>query len=213
MIIRQSRVLFSIVIFVALFFPILLLPSAIENLFFRWIITVFGIIFLLATLVYFVHGRLKINFHEGTFQFVWEPKLFFKYKKIPDLKIHDIQKVVLDDEEIIRKIITIDREIILGHGKPNTFLGSDSQEFIKFLLEECENVRIVDSWDVWYEKGYLKWALRINTVIILFAVIAFVFIAVTKGIKSIAPIAFFMIIGFLSQLFIYQKQMIVKKKK
>jgi len=200
------------VIFVVLFFPILLLPSVIENLFFRWVAILFGIMLLLAILAYFVYGKLMINFYEGKFKFVWEPKLFFKFKNIPDLKIQDIQKVVLDNEEIIRKIIAKDREIILGNGKPKTFVKSDSQEFIRFLLEECVNVKIVDSWDVWYEKGYLKWALRINTVIILFAVFAFGFLAITKGLKSITPITFFMIIGLLSQLFIYQKQMKKKKK-
>src|SRR5690606_7527341 len=124
---------------------------------------------------YFVYGKLMINFYEGKFKFVWEPKLFFKFKNIPDLKIQDIQKVVLDNEEIIRKIIAKDREIILGNGKPKTIVKSDSQEFIRFLLEACVNVKIVDSWDVWYENGYLKWALRVNTVIILFAVFVFVF--------------------------------------
>lgn len=208
---RQNRVLLSVLIFITLMFPILLLPSHIDNSFFQLTITISGFIGLILLLRYFTVGRLLVTFENNKLKFVWENKLIFKYKDIPTIEISEIKSIVLDNQgQILRKILTDNNEIVLGHGNPSKLFKSDSQKFISFLTSEIKNLKIKDSWDVWVEKGYLIWALRINTTILVLGILIMIVFIVTKGFDSKHLL---MLIFILPQLILYQLQMKTKTKK
>ena len=197
----------SIFAFAILFLPGLLLPSHIDNSILQFVVTVLGIIGLFGLLVYFSYGRLNVTYDNESLHFEWQSKLLFNYAEIPDIELNEIKRLVIDQGQILRKIVTDKTEITLGNNRPNNVFKSDSQVFIDFLTDQVENKEIIDSWDIWAEKGYLKWALRINTIILLAVIGILGFFAVTKGFDKIPPASFFMLIFFLPQMFLYQRQM------
>ena len=197
----------SIFCFTILFLPVLLLPSHIDNSILQFVVTILGIIGLFGLLFYFSYGRLNVAYDNKSLHFEWQPKLLFNYPKIPDIELNEIKRLVIDQGQILRKIVTDKTEITLGNNRPNNVFKSDSQEFIDFLADQVEKKEILDSWDIWVEKGYLKWALRINTIIILSVIGLLGFFAITKGFDKIPPASFFMLIFFLPQILLYQKQM------
>ncbi|WP_282124781.1 hypothetical protein [Algibacter mikhailovii] len=197
----------SLFTFVILFIPVLLLSSQIENSILQLVVTALGIIGLFGILLYFSYGRLNVTFENDTLHFEWQKKLLFEYAKIPDIELNEIKCLVIDQGQILRKIITDKVEITLGNNRPNNILKSDSQSFINFLSKEIQGKEIIDSWDIWVKKGLLKWALRINTMILIVVVGILGFFAATKGIEKIPPASFFMLIFLLPQMILYQKQM------
>ena len=197
----------SIFAFAILFIPVLLLPSHIDNSISQLVVTALGIIGLFGLLFYFSYGRLNVTYDNETLHFEWQQKLLFNYAKIPDIEINEIKRLVIDQGQILRKIVTDKAEITLGNNRPNNVFKSDSQVFIDFLTDQVGNKRIIDSWDIWVKKGYLKWALRVNTIILIGAIGLLGFFAVTKGFDKIPPASFFILIFFLPQMFLYQKQM------
>ncbi len=207
MIFKQSRIVISIFAFAILFLPVLLLPSHIDNSILQLAVTALGIIGLFGLLFYFAYGRLNVTYENETLHFEWQKKLIFEYAKIPDIELNEIKRLVIDQGQILRKIITDEIEITLGNNRPNNILKSDSQAFINFLLKEIQDKEIIDSWDIWVEKGFLKWALRINTIILIVVIGILGFFAVTKGFEKIPPASFFMLIFLLPQMILYQKQM------
>lgn len=207
LIFKQTRVLISILTFAVLFIPILLLPTHIDNSFLQWTVTIIGELSLFGLLFYFSYGRLKVYYENETLRFEWDEKLIFNYNKIPELKVSEIKRLVIDEGQILRKIISDDKEISLGNNRPNKIFKSDSQKFINFLRRSRTDIEILDSWDIWVVKGYLKWALRINTIILISVIGVLGFFAVTKGFDKIPPASFFMLIFFLPQMLLYQKHM------
>jgi len=145
-----------------------------------------------------------VSYDNETLYFEWQQKLLFNYEKIPTIKVNEIKRLVIDQRQILRKIVTDKIEITLGNNRPNNFLKSDSQVFIDFLTDQVDNKEILDSWDIWVEKGYLKWALKINTIILIVVIGILGFFALTKGFDKIPPASFFMLIFFLPQMFLYQ---------
>ncbi len=197
----------SIFAFAILFLPVLLLPSHIDSSILQLVVTVLGIIGLIGLLFYFSYGRLNVSYYNETLHFEWQKKALFNYSKIPNIELNEIKRLVIDQGQILRKIVTDKTEITLGNNRPNNVFKSDSQVFINFLTDQVENKEIIDSWDIWVEKGYLKWALRINTIIILVVIGILGFFTVTKGFDEIPPASFFMLIFFLPQMLLYQRQM------
>jgi hypothetical protein len=208
---RQGRALISIMIFISLFIPILFLTTHIENSFVKWSLTLFCLIGLILLLRYYTVGRLFVTVDNSKILFKWNKKVLFKYKEIPTIDISEIKSIVLDNEgKILRKIITKKIEIELGHGYPNNYLKSDSQKFIQFLTSEINDLEIKDSWDVWVEKGLLKWALRINTIILVLGILIVGLYIVLKGYDSRQLL---LLIFILPQLILYQIQMNTKINK
>jgi hypothetical protein len=163
---NQSRViemvlLLPFIIFVSLFSGLEIMPKG-----YFWIATIPILVGLSGMMYYFVKGDLTIEFEEDTLTFIWKDKLIFNYSDIEAISAKDIKIVIIDQDQFLRKIVTSDREIKISHGKP--FI-KDSQGFITLLssIINQNGGRIIDSWDDWNEKGYLKWALRINTLIII----------------------------------------------
>jgi hypothetical protein len=207
LIFKQNRVLISILAFSVLFIPALLLPSHIDNSVVQLAVTVLGIIGLFGLLLYFSYGRLNVTYDNGTLHFRWKQKLLFNYAEIPDIELSEIKRLVIDQGQILRKIVTDTSEVTLGNNRPSNVFKSDSQKFIDFLTEQVQNKEITDSWKIWVEKGYLKWALRINTIILIGVIGILGFVAVTKGFDKIPPASLFMLIFFFPQMFLYQIQM------
>jgi len=197
---RQSRVLLII-----LFFPISLLTALFIGL--KINIPILNIItpFLFLGLVgfglyYFAVGHLKVIQKENRLEFEWNKKSLFNYKKIEPIEINQIETLVIDQNQLLKKIITRERVVKINNGK---IYKKDSATFIDFLNKNS-NARVIDSWDVWNEKGWLKTAYRINTVVLTSFIGIVVIYTVLKGFNSrlllFAPL-------LISQLFLYQLQM------
>ena len=208
---NQSRVITSLFLF-----PIILLSSLFtgmelmsKNYF--WIITIPMFVGLSMLIYYFAKGNLIVEFNNETLIFKWKKKFIFNYSNLDPLPIKEINTLVIDQSQFLRKIITNKREIKISNGK---LLMKDSPKFIELLhsIIKQNKGRIIDSWDVWQEAGYLKWALRINTAIITAVFILIVTFGIIKGLKKIPPLNFFMLIFLLPQMFLYQRQMKEKQK-
>lgn len=199
------------VIAVVFIFPVILLGSLFAGLElmpkgYFWIVSIPIFAGLSGLMYYFAKGDLIVDFDNETLIFKWEKKLIFNYPTIEAIPAKEIKIVVIDQDQLLRKIITSNREIKISNGK---LLMKDSQKFIS-LLESIINQnggRIIDSWDVWKEKGYLKWALRINTTIIIGVVSLIVIFGIIKGFDNVPPASFFMLIFLLPQMLLYQRQM------
>ena len=203
---RQSRVLL-----IVLFFPISLLTAIFIGLTINIpilnIITPFLFLGLFGFgLYYFAVGHLTVTQKEKTLEFTWTKKAIFKYNDISPIEIDKIETLVIDQNELLKKIITQDRVVKINNSK---IYKKDSAKFIDFLTKNS-NARVIDSWDVWDEKGWLKTAYRINTIILTSFIGIVVIYIILKGFNSrlllFTPL-------LISQLFFYQLQMKSKKKK
>ena len=208
---NQSRII--AIVFLA---PVALIGSFLLGLEFMpksyfWILTLPLLAILLGLLFYFAKQNLKIECKDNTLFFEWKRKLIFNYRPINPVPISEIKTVVIDQDQLLKKIITKDREINISNGK---LLMKDSQRFINALrlIISQNNGRVIDSWDVWQEKGYLKWALRINTIIIVLISGILITFGLVKGFDKIPPTSFFILVFFLPQMLLYQKQMTKKNK-
>ncbi|UBM61349.1 hypothetical protein LA303_07915 [Candidatus Sulfidibacterium hydrothermale] len=156
-------------------------------------------------LYYFTVGHLKVIQKENRLEFEWNKKSLFNYKKIEPIEINQIETLVIDQNQLLKKIITRERVVKINNGK---IYKKDSAKFIDFLTENS-NARVIDSWDVWDEKGWLKPAYRINTIILISFIGIVVIYTILKGFNSrlllFTPL-------LISQLFLYQLQMKRKKK-
>jgi hypothetical protein len=166
------------------------------------------IIFIL-TFYYYVVGHLTIIIDNELLQFQWTKKYFFNYKDIVPVKLIDIKTIIIDNGQFLRKIKTNDRTICINNGK---LKPKDAPKFINELgfLTKDLNAKTIDSWDVWVELGYLKFAYRLNIVII----ITLATIVVTSVILGKANFRYFyMLLVTLPLLFLYGLQMKQKLKK
>ncbi len=157
-------------------------------------------------LYYFSIGHLIIAHKENRLEFQWNKKAIFNYDNIEPIEINQIETLVIDQDQLLKKIITADRIVRINNVK---IKQKDSSEFIDFLTKNA-NTRIIDSWDVWDEKGWLKIAYRINSILLVIFIGVVVFYTITKGLNSrLLLFAPFLI----SQLFLYQIQMKRKRRK
>jgi hypothetical protein len=202
----QSRVitvvfLLPVILLVSLFAGLELMPKS-----YFWIVSIPMFAGLSGLIYYFAKGDLIVDFGDENLRFTWKRKLIFNYDAIESISVKDIKTIVIDQGELLRKIITFDREVKISNGK---ILMKDSQKFIALLRSSIKQNggRVIDSWDVWQEKGYLKWALRINTVIIISVVGIIAAFGVIKGFDKIPPASFFMLVFLLPQMLLYQRQM------
>jgi hypothetical protein len=203
---RQNRILLIVLIF-----PISLLTALFIGLEIR--ISILNIIIPISFLgivgfglYYFTVGHLIITQKENRLEFGWNKKAFFNYKNIEPIEINQIETLVIDQSELLKKIITKDRVVKINNGK---IYKKDSAKFIDFLTKSS-NARVIDSWDVWDEKGWLKTAYRINTFLLISFIGIVIIYTFLKEFNSrlllFAPL-------LISQLFFYQLQMKRKKKK
>lgn len=209
---NQSRVIAIIFLL-----PVILLGSLSAGLEFMpksyfWIVSIPMFAGLSGLIYYFAKGDLIVDYDDEILIFKWQKKLIFNYSSIEAIPAKEIKTVVINQQQLLRKIITSDREINISTGN---LLKKDSQMFINLLrsiIRENDG-REIDSWDVWQEKGYLKWALRINTLVIVSVVGLIIAFGVIKGFDKIPLASFFMLIFLFPQMLLYQRHMKQKFKK
>lgn len=194
---RQSRVL------VGLFLTPIIIIGLIVG-----VNLVFGLllfaIFLL-TYYYFIVGHLtvRIDTDSGKIFFDWTKKHFFNYKEIEPVNISSIERIVVDNGVLLRKIRTKEREIQLNTAK---FQQKDTLRLIYRLevLAKDNDAKRIDSWDEWNEKGYLKIAYRVNSIILVVSAIIVTVFVFKKGFDS--RLLFFMML-LIPQMILYGRQM------
>ena len=181
---KQNRILLSILT-VAILFPFCLyLSSKIELTFFKvtFLILVFGSIITL--LYYFSFGQIKITLTNRKLDFEWKQKPIFNFKQYNSILIDDIKKVIVE-QGIIVKIKTDNTEMEI-RGINSEYIKSDSTDSLKLLklLEKETNIKPIDSWDVWNERGWLTIAYRINLIILISIIVIVTTYIILKGFNS-----------------------------
>lgn len=192
---RQSRVLFGIFLAPIIFIIAILIGAKLKS----FTIPIIFLIVSFSLLYYFVIGHLIITIKENSkIIFEWKRKFIFNYKPIDTLNIGDIKTIVLDDI-FLRKIKTDSNIIYINNSK-------DSTKFIKKLKSYTNeyDIKIIDSWDEIAEKGYLRLAYKINSFLIVIAVILIIIITISKGFK---PVSLSIILLFIPQMLLYKAQM------
>ncbi|MCB8964208.1 MAG: hypothetical protein H6536_04115 [Bacteroidales bacterium] len=155
----------------------------------------------------FCVGTLTVNHIENKLTFDWIRKPLLDFRKFREIEISRIDKIVIDQNQIIRKIHTDRDKIKLNTLRDNKIFKDDSMQFIKLIetiKRENHSIRFLDSWDEWNEKGYLKIAYWINTSIIAIGTLVFVIAWILIGFKSINMIY---LIFLIPQLILYQMTM------
>ncbi|MEM0577533.1 hypothetical protein [Flavobacterium polysaccharolyticum] len=172
------------------------------------LIGLFLFVVYLLTIYYFVVGHLTITIDNGQLKFDWTRKLIFNYDDIAPINIADIKTIVIDSGLLLRKIATVDTTIKINNAKVQQ---KEAHKFIYELvnLTKENNVREIDSWDEWADKGYIKTAYKINTIILVLATVLVTFFIIKKGFNSRH---LFLVLLLIPQLFLYGQQMKQKIK-
>jgi hypothetical protein len=201
---RQSRVIIGIFLT-----PIALIGLLFLGIKFNSILLVLLIfaVYLFA-LYYFIVGHLKIIVDHEQLKFTWTKKLIFNYDDINPINIADIKTIVIDNGQFLRKIITSDRTIRINNTKVQQEKAAQFIYALSILTKE-NNVRYIDSWDVMSDKGYIKIAYRINTIVLVLATVLVLYAIITKGFN---PRYLFMAMLIIPILLLYGRQMKQKIK-
>lgn len=209
---RANRVLISGIIFFSLLPFIIILSLDFNIPYVKWVIVSLVLIGLILLLIYCTVSRLIVTVENNKLIFHWNKKLIFNYKDIPTIDISEITALVFDYEgrNEFRKIVTRDKTIAIGCGKSNRLFKSDTKQFVDFLKSEITDLQIKDEWDIWAEKGYLIWAYRINTVLLVLVPLVTIVISIIKGGKPKKLLLLFVI---LPKLIMHQFIMAGKIKK
>ncbi|WP_400088558.1 hypothetical protein [Capnocytophaga canimorsus] len=209
---RLNRVLINIFIFPLWILLTIILAVNIKIPYLKWIIPSLVFIGLTLLLIYSIVSRLIVTVENNKLVFHWNKKLLFNYKEIPTIDISEVTGIVsgFNEKEILRKIVTRNKIITIGSGKSYPLFKSDTKQFVDFLKSEVTDLKIKDEWDLWAEKGYLIWAYRINTVLLVQVPLVTIVISIIKGGK---PKNLLLLLVILPKLIIYQFIMAGKIKK
>ncbi len=201
---RQSRVLSGLFILPFAFIGLLLLGLELGNF-------IFGLLFFALYLFlyyYFAVGHLSISIPNGQLQFSWTRKIIFNFRDVEPINLYDIKTIVIDNGQFLRKLSTVDKTIYINTTKISP---QDNFKFIHFLqgLSKENNIRVINSWREWADKGYLKTAYRINIAVIAIAVVVVSIFVILKGFSSGQLFIFLL---FIPQLILHGKQMKLETK-
>ena len=172
---------------------------------------IFGLLLFTLYLLFYYYlavGHLTISIVNGQLQFFWTKKIVFNFKDVEPINLHDINTIVIDSGQFLRKLSTPDTTIYINTTKINP---QDNFKFIHFLegLSKENNIRIINSWREWADKGYLKTAYRINIAVII---IAFIVVSIFIFLKGFSSGQLFIFLLFIPQLILYGKQMKLELK-
>lgn len=200
---NQSRV-----IAIVFLLPVFLLGSLFSGLelmpkSYFWIASIPMFAGLSGLMYYFAKGDLIVDFDEENLMFNWKKKLIFNYSEIESIPVKEIKTIVVDQNQLLKKIITSDRVVNISNGK---LLMKDSQKFINLLVSiiNQNGGRIINSWDVWKEKGFLQIAYLINSFVLISVLLVVLGFIIIKGFDS--RLLLFIPLS-ISQLFLYRGQM------
>ena len=200
---NQKRVITALLLFPFVFFGVLVISSKFNP----------GIGFLsfltsMLLLWYFVIGKLIVSIENEKINFQWKKKVIFNYNNIQSLNESDIEKVIIDKGQFLRKIITKDRIINLSTSKLKPI---DSYKLISYFNQrsKTQNIEIKNSWETINPKT-LKILYAITWIIIVISILILIVVCVLKGFK---PKMLF-VIGAIPILLVYAQQIerAIKKK-
>ena len=193
MVVNQRRVLLSILLFTLTLLGCLTIVPVVDKALFKVPIPIICTAVVSFSLYRFSIGQLIVRIDGSRLEFFWKKK-FFNFSKIDSVEINAIRKLVIDNDQVLQKIITVDKVITLGIRKTGDAIG-----FIEFL-SEATNAKTIDSWEVWAEKGLLKIAYIANLIILILVSALAIFFILTKGFSS--HILYF-VLGGVIQLYLY----------
>lgn len=161
--------------------------------------------------IYYAFAILNIRSVDNILKFNWKRKLIFNFNVIDDINLKDINTLVIDhdladNKEVLHSITTKTEKIKLGMSK---YWRKDADEFIVFLKTHS-NARIIDSWDAWKEKGFLKISYYITLTVLLTGAILTTWIVLDKGISNVESDKLILFIGSYFTLIPYY--LIMKRK-
>lgn len=139
---RQSRILLCL--FLLPIFVILIIFISAEINLLLTTIPLFSI--LIISMYYFSVGNLEIFIKDNEEMiFEWEKKFIFNYKPISPVKISDIQTIVVDNNQFIRKIKTCNRKIFINNSK---IQSKDAKKLLLRLRDIAVkyDIKIINSW-------------------------------------------------------------------
>ena len=164
-VIKQRRILLSILI-MAVAFPLCLLLSAqLELTFIKILFPILALGILTTLLYYFAFGKINITYADKKLNFKWKKKPIFNFKEYQTITTDEITTIIVEEGIYLRKIKTKNSQVELGGIKSK---NEDSLKLLKLLMIET-NVEPQDSWDVWKERGWLTTFYWINLVVLIIA--------------------------------------------
>jgi len=191
----QKRVLIALLLFPFVIFGVLFISSK-----FNIVIGFLSFLVSIFLIYYFVIGKLNMSIENDEIYFEWKKKLFFNYNDIQNLNESDIEKVIVDNGQFLRKIVTKDRIINLSTSK---IKSTDAYKLISYFNQKSktQNIEIKDSWENINPKK-LKIIHAITWIVILASILVLILVSIVKGFK---PNMLF-IVGIIPILFVYLKR-------
>jgi hypothetical protein len=194
-ILSQKRVITALILFPVMIFLVIIISAELNPAIGFLSFTIF-----LFTLYYFAIGKLTVSIENEIVQFQWTKKTMFNYDDISSVHESDIKKVIIDNGQFLRQIITKDRIIKISTSK---LKPKDACNLISYFNEKSktQNIVINNSWESISPKklrlaSYLTWTLLIA------AILTLIFVTISSGFK---PQMLF-ILGPIAMLFNYIRQ-------
>lgn len=197
-IIKESRLVTGLFLFLIGIFGSIILGAKLGGII--WVAIIFAAF--LALVYYYLVGHLTIIATKESLQFQWSKKTLFGYDAIEPVNFADIKTLVIDEGQMLKKVLTLDRTITIN---ANKLTSNENQKLINFITPIIRqyNINVIDSWDVVSEKNYFKVFYWINT-IVLVVVGIIILIAIGMGIYTLH---FFWLLALLPQQFFLRQQM------
>lgn len=202
---RQSRVIAALLL-TPIVLLLFLIIAARYNMF---LIPFFLFIVYLLLIIYFVKGSLTIIIEDGILVFQWKRKLIFNFNPINAVPLKEIKSIILDNGKFLRKIKTAENTILINTTK---IAVKDADRFISVLRSEIRkyDAKILNSWDEVEEKGFLKIAYIISSIILYLSILIVLVFILLKGFRTNL---LFVVILLIPQLILYRQQMKESLKK
>ena len=179
-VIKQNRILLSILIMAVAFPFSFFLSTQLEPTFFKITFPILILAAIAILLYFFSFGQIKITLLNEQLNFEWIKKPIFNFKNYNSIRINEITSIIVEQGAYLQKLKTIDSEIELGGLKSK---NTDSQKLLKFLRTKT-NIKPQDSWDIWKERGWIKTAYRINLLILIIVIVIVIAYIILKGFDS-----------------------------
>ena len=178
-----------------------------------WCTSVIGLIF------YLMYGRLIIRIENDALSIEWIKRIPFDLNRTMTIAFDDITKLRVDrpgfnSQRALKIYYNYTDTYTKTHSfninsYDNRFFRGDMLKLMDYLTElsKLKSIKVIDHWDEWHEKGYLKIAYRINQAITTIAVGVILYTIFTGSFKSKNLILIFC---FLPQMYLYG--LIMKQK-
>lgn len=179
-VIKQNRILVSILIMAVVLPFCFLLSAKMELTFLKIIIPILILAFITILLYYFSFGQMRITLENKQLNFKWNKKPIFNFREYNSIGIDEIKSIIVEQGIYLRKLKTKDSVIELSGIKSK---NTDSIKLLNLLKNET-SVKPKDSWDVWKERGWLIIAYRTNILILIIAIGIVITFIILKGFDS-----------------------------